>query len=120
MIHLLYFCVMWLNATLKPNGILDKFSPREIILRRHLDFNKHCCGDFGEYIQAHEDPNVTNVMKERTYNALYLGPTGNLQGNFKAFDLKTVRVKINRNFTCVLMPDTVVKLVNDWGGGSQK
>ena len=52
-IHLLYFYFMWLNATPKPNGILDKFSPRELILRRRLGFNKHCCRDFGEYIQAH-------------------------------------------------------------------
>ena len=103
---------MWLNATPNPNGIPDKFSLIELILRRYLNFNKHCRGDFGDYIQTHEDPDVTNDMKERTYDALYLGPTENLQGNFKAFDLKTGHVKKNRNFTCVPMPDSVVKLVN--------
>ena len=85
-----------------------------------LIFNKHCRGDFCEYIQAHKDPDVTNDTKERTYDALYLGPTGNLQGTFKAFDLKTGRVKKNRNFTRVPMPDLVAKLVNNWGKRSQK
>ena len=47
-IHLLYFCVMWLNATPKPNGILDQFFLRELICRLCFDFNKHCRGDFGE------------------------------------------------------------------------
>ena len=119
-IHLLYFCVMWLNATPKPNGILDKFSPRELILRRRLGFNKHFRGDFGEYIQAHDYPDVTNDMKERTYDSLYLGPTGDIQGTFKAFDVKTGRVKNNRKFTRVPMPDSVVKLVNNWVKRSQK
>ena len=45
---------------------------------------------------------------------------GNLQGTFNAFDLKMGRVKKNRNFTRVPMPDSVVKLVNDWGKRSQK
>ena len=47
-------------------------------------------------------------------------PRGNLQGTFKAFDLKTGGVKKNRNFTRVTMPDSVVKLVNDQGKRSQK
>ena len=120
MIHLIYFCVMWLNATPKPNGILDKISPRELILRRRLDCNKHCRGDFGDYIHAHEDPDVTNDMKERTYDDLYLVTMGNLQGTLKAFDLKMGRVKKSRNFSCVPMPDLVVILVIDWGKRSKK
>ena len=99
--HLLYFCVMWLNATPNPNDILDKFSPREIILRHRLNFNKQCRGNFGEYILAHEDPDFTNDTKERTYYALYLRHTG----NFKAFDFKKGRIKKNRNFTCIPIPD---------------
>ena len=96
---------MWLNATPNPNDILDKFSPREIILRHRLNFNKQCRGNFGEYILAHEDPDVTNDMKERTYYVFYLRPSGNLQGTFKAFDLKKGRIKKNRKFTCIPMTD---------------
>ena len=120
MIHLLYFCVMWLNVTPKPNPISDKFSSRELILRLRFTFNKHCRGDFGECIQAHEDPDVTNDMMERTYDALYLGPTVNLQETFKAFELKKCRIKNNRNSPRVPMPDLMVQLVNDWGKRSQK
>ena len=105
MIHLLYFCVMWLNATPKPNGLLDQFFLRELILRLCLDFNKHFRGDFSEYIQAHEDPDVTNDMKERTHNALYLGPTGNLQGLLRPLTSKRVvskRIGTSLVFPCLI------------------
>ena len=59
-------------------------------------------------------------MTESTYDALYLGPTGNLQGTFNAFDLKTGLFKNNSNFTRVPIPDLVVKLVKNWGKRSQQ
>ncbi len=56
-------------------GISEKYSPREIVTKRVLDFEKHCKGQFGEYCEAHADPDVTNGMQSRTYPAIYLGPT---------------------------------------------
>ena len=49
-----------------------------------------------------------------------MGPTGNMQGTVKVLDLNTGKVKKPKTFTEVPMPDSVVKLVNDWGKKCQK
>jgi hypothetical protein len=59
-IHLVYYVVMFLNAMPSKTGISDTISPREIVMRCRLDWNKHCTGEFGKYVEAHSDPDVTN------------------------------------------------------------
>ncbi len=41
-IHMIYFVVMFLNCDVTKLGISDLFSPRELVLRRKLDWFKHC------------------------------------------------------------------------------
>ena len=48
---------------------------------------------------------MNNTMKPRTYPAIYFGPTGNIQGTNKAFDLNTGKVTKPRTFTLYPMPD---------------
>ena len=115
LIHLVYFAILWLNASPVKNGISEEFSPREIIMRRALDFVKHARAQFGEYIEADWHDSPSNTMKARTYPAIYLGPTGNIQGTIKALDLNTGEVKKPRTFTPYPMPDRVIKAVNKWG-----
>ena len=43
--------------------------------------------EFGQYVEANSDPDVTNNMVSRTFSGVYLGPTGNIQGMKKVFDL---------------------------------
>ena len=66
-----------------------------------------------QYIHAYIDPDKTNSMKKRTFPGIYLGPTGNLQGTVKVLDLNTGKVKKPKTFTEVLMPYSVIKLVNN-------
>ena len=80
-----------------------------------MDFEKHCRGNFGSYIEAHYHDTITNTMKARAYPALLLGPTGNIQGTIKAYDLTTGRVKKPRTFTPYPIPDRVIKAVNKIG-----
>ena len=47
LIHLLHHIVMWLNNFPVANGVSDRFSPREIILRHKLDYRHHCRAPFG-------------------------------------------------------------------------
>ncbi len=61
-IHLVYFAVLWLNSLPVAAGVSDKYSPREIVLGRKLDFKKHCKTTFGSYVEAHNDPTITNTM----------------------------------------------------------
>jgi hypothetical protein len=76
-IHLVYFAVLWLNSLPAAAGVSDKYSPWEILLSCELDFEKHCKTNFGSYIEAHNDPTITNTMCPRTFPGIFLGPTGN-------------------------------------------
>ena len=108
-IGLTYFVTFWINAFVDTQGISKIFSPREIITRRGLDWNKHARAVFGQYIQAHEDCDLINTMAPRTFPALYLGPTGNIQGTVKAFDLDTGQIHKVREFTRLPMPESVIR-----------
>ena len=76
---------------------------------------KHARALFGQYIQAHEDSEVTNTMAPQTFGALYLGPTGNIQGTVKAFNLETGNVHKVRDMTRLHMPESVIRLAEKWG-----
>ncbi len=95
------------------------------MLGRLLDWLKHCYSagvplKFGEYVEAHEDPDTTNTMRPHTFPGIYLGPTGNRQETKKVFDLTTGVVKKPRSVTSFPMPANVIKLVNAWGNSYQK
>jgi hypothetical protein len=106
---------MFLNAMPSKTGISDTISPREILMRCRLDWNKHGTGEFGEYVEAHSDLDVTNANKPRTFAGIYLGVTGNIQGTEKVFNLKTGTVKKPRSVTLLPIPDVVIKQVDQWG-----
>ena len=59
-------------------------------------------------------------MNGRTFAALYLGPTGNLQCTVKALDIDTGCVKKVKTFDVVLMLDRVIDTVNKRGQKYQK
>ena len=118
--HLVYFAVLWLNSLPAADGVSNKYSPREIVLGQELDFNKHCISTFGSYVQAHNDPTITNTMGPRTFPGIFLGPTGNRQGTHKVFDIKTGVVKKPRIITPLPMPDRVITVIKDWRQRHQK
>ena len=112
------YVYIFLNCEINPLGISKSLSPREIILRRRLDWTRHCCGtagvplEFSQYVEAESDPDVTNNMVSRTFAAVYLGPTGNIQGTKKVFDLMTGSVKKVRTVKSFPLPTCVIDLVN--------
>ena len=80
-INLVHFSVFWLNVMPVKSGISTIFSPRELICHQKVNAKKWCkLLLFGEYVEAHEEPTVTNSMQPRTTPAICLGPTGNFQG----------------------------------------
>ena len=114
-IHLIIFVVMWLNATSARNGISVEFSPREIVTQLKIDFAKHCRVSFGAYVEASKDADITNTMRSRTHPCIALGPSGNLQGFIKCFDLETGMVVKRRNVTELPMPEDIITKVSEWG-----
>ena len=41
-IHMVYFCIMWMNSVPNKLGISQAFSPQEIMTRHKLNCKKHC------------------------------------------------------------------------------
>ena len=44
-----------------------------------------------------------------------MGPSGNWQGSQVCFELETGRVILCRVIKVLPMPDSVIKIINDWG-----
>ena len=65
-IHLLRFIVLWMNAFHSDSGVSTEFSPREIVTGLRLDFKKHCRARFGSYVEASQDPDISNTLNDRT------------------------------------------------------
>ena len=119
-VHLIYFVVTWLNSFPAAQGISEKLSPREIVTQRQLSYETHCKAVFGSYVEAHDDHVITNTMKPRTRACIALGPSGNIQGTQKVFELSTGLVLKRRKIIPLPMPDSVIKKVTDWGRKSLK
>jgi len=98
-INLVHFCVFWLNATPVKTGISSIYSPREIICRQKVDAKKWCKLMFGEYVEVHEQNTITNSMNPRTRPAIYMGPSGNIQGSIKFMCINTGKKIMRRNYT---------------------
>ena len=114
-INLVQFATMWLNAFPSKSGISSKYSPREIVHRTKLSWEKHCQLDFGTYCEVHDEKDPTNDNVPRSHEGIALGPTGNFNGTYKFFCLKTGRVLKRRRWTEYPMPDRVVKKMEWWG-----
>ena len=62
--------VLFKTACIDKQGISDKFTPRELIVRWWLDWKHHFRYQFGAYGQAYDepDPMVTNTQQSRSIN----------------------------------------------------
>jgi hypothetical protein len=105
--ELIYNCTFWLNCFPHSSGISATISPRTIITGKHIDYHKHCCLEYGEYVQTHEEHN--NSMTSRTVGAIALRPSGNYQGSYIFLNLNTGRTMIRSNWTCIPMLSNVVE-----------
>ena len=108
--EMVFVAVFWLNCFPNAQGISPNLSPRTIVTGLHIDFNRHCRYQFGEYVQTHEEHD--NSMLSRTIGALALRPTGNLQGSFYFLSLSTGRVLNRLSATPIPMPEHVIGQVH--------
>ena len=114
LVEMVNFVVMWLNNFASKSGISETLSPREIILRRKLNYKKHCRVPFGQYCEVDDDPDETNDTRSRSTPAIALGPTGNAQGTYKFFNLLTGKKIKRREWTVLPMPDSVIDTVHKY------
>jgi hypothetical protein len=110
LVEIVQVSVFWLNTFPPDDDVLDTLSPRDLIVGRKIDFNKHCRIEYGTYAQVHEDHG--NTMDTRAVGAIALRPTGNAQGGYLFFSLATGR-RLNRNsWTELPMPKDVINRVH--------
>eukprot|EP00957_Ditylum_brightwellii_P183278 13960761-Ditylum_brightwellii.AAC.1 len=83
------FSIIWLNAFPPKSRILSTFSQRLIICGSNLSYMQHCKIPFGAYVQTLEENLPTNSMANRTIGTIALGPSMNLQGEYKFMNLET-------------------------------
>lgn len=117
---LITFVVMWHNAIPSKQGASQEYSPRELVLRWQLYHMRYIKARFGSYCEEFEDNDITNTQKDRTIWGICLGPTSNMQGTYKFFDLNTGHVVKRRTFKVIPTPDQDVDLVKNWGRKSQQ
>ena len=98
--------VYWLNSVPSNTGVTPMMSPRTIITGQLLDYHKHCCYEFGEYVQTHEEHD--NPLLSRTVGAIALRPTGNQQGGYFFMSLHTGRIINRLHATKLPMPSEVI------------
>eukprot|EP00804_Cyclotella_cryptica_P018940 CCRYP_006455-RA/>CCRYP_006455-RA protein AED:0.43 eAED:0.43 QI:0/0/0/1/0/0.5/2/0/319 len=113
-IHLMSFVVFWLNSTPVTNGISTSLSPREIMTQQKVDFQRYCRVPFGAYIEASKDATITNTMWPRTHGCSALGPSSNLQGSIKCFNLKMGMVVKRCTVAKLPMLDAVIRKNSFW------
>jgi hypothetical protein len=103
-------CNFWLNIFPPKDGISRKINPRELITGTKIDYNKHIRAEFGEYVQVHEDHDIT--MRTRTTGAIAMKPTRNTQGGHWFYSLTTGRMLDRRQWTALPMPADVIERIN--------
>jgi hypothetical protein len=113
--ELIYSSTLWINAFSPKGGVSSTLSPRNVMTGIQFDYQKHCRLQFGSYVQAHQEPSPTNTQEARTVEAIYLGPTDNIQGSYKFLNLRTGKRITRRRWTQLPMPQEVIDCVNQLG-----
>ena len=105
-----YNTIFWLKCFPHKDGIHPTLSPRTIITRSTIDYNKHGTLQFGTYVQVHEPHN--NSLLPRTTSAIALRPSGNMQGGHYYMSLTTGKRVIRNKWTVLPMPAKVIATVH--------
>ena len=103
--HTIYGVCMWLNEFLPNTKLIGGLFPRELGTGRKLACGKDCRTDIGAYIGATVKAGITNGQEARTHSCISLGPSGNIQGSLKCFDLETGKVVIRRRVVQLPFPN---------------
>jgi hypothetical protein len=115
MIHIVLNVVKLLNFIPMKGGVSDTLSPKTIMSRETIDYNKHLSLQLGQYCQVHKEDNPHNSQIARTKGTISLGPIGNIQGGFKFMDLNSGKKIVHRSWDVIPMPDLVIDRVNALG-----
>lgn len=101
-----------LNFFPAKHGVSQYYSPRMILHQRNLDYSRHCRYAMGTYVQAHDEPNISNTNAPRSLDCIYLRYNDNAQGGHELLHLPTNAVLKRRNVTPVPITPAIIKQVH--------
>ena len=79
-----------LNNLPADDGISDTMSPNTLVTGAHnLDYNELVKLQFGDYVQVHQERQITNSNESRSVGAIALYPSGNAQHTWYFMSLNT-------------------------------
>ena len=86
-------------------------SPFELFYGRKIDYKRNLRASFGDYV--HVAPNaMDNSMKSRSEAAIALYDTGNVEGTWVVYNLRTKTTAKRNTLTTVPIPDIVIAHMN--------
>ena len=98
-----------LNFFPAKHGVSKYYSPRMILHQRNLDYTKHCQYALGTYVQAHEEPKISNTNAPRSLDCLYMRYNDNAQGGHELLHLQTNSLIKRRRVTPVPITPAIIK-----------
>jgi hypothetical protein len=107
-IHIVINVVKLLNFFPTKGGVSDTLSPKMIMSGKTLDYKKHLSLQPRQYFQVHEEDNPSNSHIAQTKGAIYLGPSGNLQGGLKFMALNSGKKIVCCSWDLIPMPDIMI------------
>ena len=79
-----------LNNLPADDGVSSTMSPNTLVTgAQSLDYSKLVKLHFGDYVQVHQEKNITNNNEPRSVGAIALYPSGNTQGTWYFMSLNT-------------------------------
>ena len=102
-----------LNFISTKNGVSKHYSPRMILHKENIDYERHCKYVLGEYVQAHEDKTIKNTNAPRLLDCLYLRPTTNHQGGHELLHLQTNITITSPRVIAVAITPSVIRMVHN-------
>ena len=111
--HLAMTSAQQLNLFPAKGGILEYLSPHMIMMRRKIDYNKHCQFTFGTCVQAYQENNLTNTQAPRTIDAIYLRLITNEQGGHELMNLATGNIIKRIKIWEIPTTELIIKAVDE-------
>jgi hypothetical protein len=115
---LVTYVVSRLN-TRRTSALNDNVCPRVKFTGSKIDYAKEYCLGFGDYVESY-DPKAekasNNVLVERTEPCIALYPSGNLNGSWVLYNLKTNAYVHQTQWTKLPMPESIINKMNVLAG----
>jgi hypothetical protein len=105
--------------TRRTTALNDNVCPRVKFTGMKIDYEKEYCLGFGDYVESYyprAEKASNNVLVERTEPCIALYPSGNMNGSWVLYNLKTNAYVRRTQWTKLPMPESIINKMNVLAG----